>query len=130
MKYKLRKKYTTDPEGALEDVLRDRGVQDIENFMYPTSACELNPHLLKNIDAAAERLLYHLRKGSSILFNVDCDADGFTSSAILWLYIKHIFPNADLHFTVHSHKQHGLDDKIEWLEDNPDYDLIVGNYKT
>lgn len=125
MKYKLKKNYTTDPEAALEEILRDRGVKDIENFMNPSSACELNPYLLKNIEIAADRLLYHLRKGSSILFNVDCDADGFTSSAILWLYIKHIFPNANLHFMVHTHKQHGLDDKIDWLEDNPDYDLVL-----
>ena len=54
-----------------------------------------------------------------------CDCDGFTSSAILWLYIKHIFPEANLHFMVHTHKQHGLDDKIDWLEDNPDYDLVL-----
>ena len=125
MKYKLKKNYTTDPEAALEEILRDRGVTDIENFMNPSPVCELNPYLLKNIEAAADKLLYHLRKGSSILFNVDCDADGFTSSAILWLYIKHIFPNADLHFMVHTHKQHGLDDKIDWLEDNPDYDLVL-----
>jgi single-stranded-DNA-specific exonuclease len=125
MKYRLRNKYTTDPEVALEEILRDRGVTDIENFMNPSPACELNPYLLKNIEAAADRLLYHLHKGSSILFNVDADCDGFTSSAILWLYIKHIFPEANLHFMVHTHKQHGLDDKIDWLEDNPDYDLIL-----
>ena len=125
MKYKLKKNYTTDPEVALEEILRDRGVTDIENFMNPSPVCELNPYLLKNIEIAADRLLYHLRKGSSILFNVDCDADGFTSSAILWLYIKHIFPNANLHFMVHTHKQHGLDDKINWLEDNPNYDLVL-----
>ena len=125
MKYKLKKNYTTDPSKALYEILADRGVTDIDNFMCPTPACELNPYNLENIEAAAERLLYHLRRGSSILFNIDCDADGFTSSAILWLYIKHIFPEAKLHFMVHTHKQHGLDDKIDWLEDNPDYDLVL-----
>lgn len=71
MKYKLKKNYTTDPEAALEEILMDRGVTDIENFVNPSSVCELNPYLLKNIESAANRLLYHLRKGSSILFNVD-----------------------------------------------------------
>lgn len=125
MKYRLKNNYTTNPDKALIQILEDRGVKDIDNFINPSKDCELNPYDLKNIEAAAERLLYHLRKNSSILFNVDCDADGFTSSAILWLYIKHIFPDADLHFTVHTHKQHGLDDKINWLEDNPDYDLVL-----
>ena len=93
--------------------------------MNPTKECELDPHKLKNIDAAAERLLHHLRRDSDILFIVDCDADGFTSSAILWLYIKHIFPDARLEFTVHEHKQHGLDDKIDWICDEAKWDLVI-----
>ena len=125
MKYRLRKEYSTNPDKALKELLIDRGVEDIENFLNPTKDCELNPHHLKNIDAAAEKLLYHLRKNSDILFIVDCDADGFTSSAILWLYIKHIFPEARLEFTVHEHKQHGLNDKIDWITDEAKWDLVV-----
>ena len=125
MRYRLRKEYSTNPDKALKELLQDRGVQDIENFMNPTEACELNPHDLKNIDIAAEKLLYHLRRNSDILFIVDCDADGFTSSAILWLYIKHIFPEARLDFTVHEHKQHGLDDKVDWIYDEAKWDLVI-----
>ena len=125
MKYRLKDNFSHDPDRALIEILQNRGVEDIKNFCNPTAECELNPYDLKNIQAAADRLLYHLRRDSAILFNIDCDADGFTSSAILWLYIKHIFPDAKLSFTVHDHKQHGLDDKINWLEDNPDYDLIL-----
>ena len=110
MKYRLNKTFTTDPDRALQEILEDRGVTDIYSFMHPDSSCELNPYDLKNIDSAAEHLLYHLRKQSKILFVVDCDTDGFTSSAILWLYIKQTFPDASLEFTVHEHKQHGLDD--------------------
>ena len=105
---------------------RDRGVTDIENFMHPTfENCELDAHKLVNIDKAAERLLYHLRRNSDILFIVDCDADGYTSSSILWLYIKHIFPDARLEFTVHDHKQHGLDDKVDWICDEAKWDLVL-----
>ena len=53
------------------------------------------------------------------------DCDGFTSSSILWLYIKHIFPKANLNFTLHEHKQHGLDDKIDWLETLNDINLVI-----
>ena len=90
MKYRLRNNYSTNPDKALKEILLDRGVTDVENFMNPTPACELDPHQLVNIDAAAEMLLRHLRRNSNILFIIDADADGFTSSAILWLYIKHI----------------------------------------
>lgn len=125
MKYRLRNNYSTNPDKALKEILADRGVTDIENFMNPTSACELDPYKLVNIEKAAERLLYHLRKDSDILFIVDCDADGYTSSSILWLYIKHIFPNARLEFTVHDHKQHGLDDKVDWICDEAKWDLVL-----
>ena len=125
MNYRLRKQYTTNPEKALSEILIDRGVQDIYTFLHPTPECELDPYGLENIDLAAELLLRHLRANSRIMFVVDSDCDGFTSSSILWLYIKHIFPNADLNFTLHEHKQHGLDDKIDWLETLNDVDLVI-----
>lgn len=126
MRYRLRNEYSTNPDKALKEILQDRGVEDIEHFLNPSaSTCELDPYKLKNIEIAAELLLRHLRKDSDILFIVDCDADGFTSSSILWLYIKHIFPSARLEFTVHEHKQHGLNDKIEWISDECKWDLII-----
>ena len=90
MKYRLRNNYPTDPELALSAILQDRGVQDIHNFLHPTAECELSPYLLNNVREGADMLLEHLRKKDRILFVVDCDADGFTSSAILWLYIKNL----------------------------------------
>ena len=125
MKYRLKKHFSTDPEEAIEEILKDRGVVDLKNFMHPSPACELNPYDLENIETAAERLLYHLRKNSKILFIVDADCDGFTSSSILWLYIKHLFPDAKLEFTVHEHKQHGLDDKVDWITDEARWDLVI-----
>lgn len=125
MIYRLRNNYTTDPDYALQEILIDRGVKDIENFLYPTSKCELDPYKLENIDLAADMLLRHLRADNKIMFIVDSDADGVTSSSILWLYIKHIFPKANLNFTMHEHKQHGLDDKIDWLETLNNIDLVI-----
>ena len=72
MRYRLKKEFSTNPDKALIEILKDRGVTDIENFMNPTfDNCELDPHKLVNIEAAAERLLYHLRRDSKILFVVD-----------------------------------------------------------
>lgn len=125
MKYRLRKEYSKEPQKAIQDILKDRGVNDIYNFCNPSVNCELNPYNLKNVERAADMLLQHLRRGSRILYVVDADCDGFTSSAILWLYVKNIYPDANLSFTVHEHKQHGLDDKIDWIEDSPEWDLVV-----
>lgn len=124
MKYRLRKNYSKEPMFALRDILLDRGVTDLDNFLHPTKKCELNPYDLENIKLAATVLLNHLRMNSKILMVIDADCDGFTSSSILWLYIKHIYPQADLSFTVHEHKQHGLGDKIDWIE-NQDFRLVI-----
>ena len=126
MNYKLRDgNRQVNIETCLEDILTLRGVEDIESFLNPTKECELRPYDLENIELGATMLINHLQKNSKICFVVDCDADGYTSSAILWNYIKAIYPNADLHFTVHDHKQHGLSDKIEWLTDVEQFDLVV-----
>ena len=50
--------------------------------------------------------------------------DGFTSSSILWNYIKEIEPDADLHFITQQGKKHGLEAKMDWLELNH-FDLII-----
>ena len=126
MKYKLRNNYSTDPAYALQDILIDRGVQDINLFLHPNkSTCELNPYDLANIEKGAEMLLDHLRKNHKMLFLIDCDCDGYTSSSILWLYCKHLFPNANFEFRVHEHKEHGLNDTIDWVEEKTRWDLII-----
>lgn len=125
MNYRLRNNFTKSSQQALEEILEDRGVKDIQLFTKPSSACELNPYDLENTEAGAQMLLKHLRKNNHILIIVDSDCDGFTSASILWLYIKNIFPNSDLNFTVHEHKAHGLSDKIDWLIDDEQFDLVI-----
>ncbi len=36
-----------------------------------------------------------------------------------------VFPNANMRFTCHTHKQHGLEDKIDWLCDEEHFDLVM-----
>lgn len=125
MQYKLRKLYTKNPESALRAILIDRGVHDIDAFIMPSKDCELNPYDLENIDAGADMLLEHLQKNHRILWILDCDVDGVTSGSILWLYCKRIYPDAQFEFRVHDHKQHGLEDMIDWVEDKNKWDLII-----
>lgn len=70
-------------------------------------------------------LLKHLRANNSILLIQDADVDGITSASIIWLYCKHIFPNIKMEFRVHEHKQHGLSDMIDWIEDAGRWQLVV-----
>lgn len=125
MKYRLRGNYSTDADKALLDVLRARGVKDLDKFLNPSIACENDPYKLKNIEAGARMLLSHLEANHSILLIQDCDVDGISSASIIWLYIKENFPEAKLEFRVHDHKQHGLSDMIDWIEEKDRWQLVI-----
>lgn len=122
--YKVRKNFTTDPSRALQEILENRGVENVNDYINPTEECELDPFLLEYVKEGVEMLHKHLEMRSKILMVVDSDTDGVTSSSVLWLYIKQWYPEANLSFTVHEGKQHGLDDKIDWIEEQ-DFNLII-----
>ena len=73
MNYRLRKEYTKNSKECLKEILIDSGVNDIDNFLFPSKKCELNPYLLDNIKEGAEMLLKHLRKENRICIIIDCD---------------------------------------------------------
>ncbi len=111
----------------LTNLLHARGVVNVEDFLQPTDKYLSDPSLLDNINQGALWLEETLNKeNSKILIIVDCDVDGFTSSAIMWNYIHAIAPMQELAFMLHEHKQHGLEDCCqEILDSNINYDLII-----
>lgn len=107
MIYKL--KSDIDLEGNVGiNVLKDRGVEDIADYLNPTIEAECDPLLLDNIVTAAETLYKHLKKGSNIFIQVDSDADGYCSAAIIYQYIKNVNPKAKIQWRIHEGKQHGI----------------------
>lgn len=109
-----------------ENLLRFRGVNDIYEFTHPGPQHLSDPLNLTNLTIGADLLLQHLKANSNIWFVVDCDVDGYTSAAILWNYIKNIYPSAQLHYLIHEAKQHGLADNVQWILDHSDeIDLMI-----
>lgn len=125
MKYKLAQHLSTQAENCIQDILRARGVENIEAYVNPSKEWENDAHKLEHIDEAAQKLIKHLQKDSKIVIVVDADCDGNTSAAILWNYIKHFFPNSCLRYVCHEHKGHGLEDLIDELETHNDIDLVI-----
>lgn len=114
-------------ENYLANLLATRGVHDIKEFINPSIFHLSNPALFTNINAAYKLLEYTLNKNNStILIVVDSDVDGFTSGAIMYSYIKAIAPQQRIDYILHEHKQHGLQDHIDYLMDlDFVYDLII-----
>ncbi len=111
----------------INNLLRARGVTDIDGFIHPNKSALQDPIALKNIDIGIALFMRIVNTGNShILIIIDSDDDGFTSSAILYQYTKRLNPNCDIDYWLHDGKQHGLQDHIAKLtEDNIHYDLII-----
>jgi len=107
-----------------ENLLKARGIFNVDKFLHPDLKLLQDAEQLTNIGAGASVLLGIIKQKEPILIIVDSDVDGYTSAAILYLYIKNNFPEANLHYRLHEGKQHGLEDHIEELiEEN--WGLII-----
>ena len=88
-------------------LLQSKGIQDVDKYINPTKECLQNPIDLNNIEDGAKLLKTAIEKEWNILLIIDSDNDGFTSSAIMYQYIKKIAPNINIQYRLHEGKQHG-----------------------
>ena len=72
MNYVLKHNFSKDTE-CLREILEQRGVENVDEYLKPSKECELDPYNLENIREGADMLLRHLRNDSGILMIVDCD---------------------------------------------------------
>lgn len=108
-----------------EELLHERGIIDVDHFLNPTIDDLQSWEDLENIDEGVEILLAVLELDHpNIGLLIDADADGFTSSAIIYQYIKHLRPDVDIEYYVHDGKAHGLGDMVDLIIDKP-YDLFI-----
>ena len=119
MKYKLiGGNYTFMP---IECILENRGITK-ELFILDSSIIE-DYNNYDNIQEGIELLIKHIKNKGKIRFVVDSDTDGNTSSAMLYNYIREIYPNADIGYKIHTGKQHGLSDDIK-IEDGINFVIL------
>ena len=101
------------------ELLRARGVEDIEHFLNPTKEHSLQSweDLDDMRDCVAGMIATLNLDKPRFALVVDCDVDGFTSAAILYQYIKDVKPNAEIDYYLHDGKQHGLSDTYNKILD-------------
>ncbi len=90
----IAEEYDIDPFCSL--LLVSRGItDDSEIFDFFSKECRLSDHFeIKDMDKAAERVKKAIDEKEKILIYGDYDADGVTSTALLYLYLKS--ENADV----------------------------------
>jgi single-stranded-DNA-specific exonuclease len=124
MKYNLINENFTSNYAA--NLLRSRGVADLDIYKAPGSEFLSSPTNLKNIAAGAALYTRVVNGAGHVLIVVDSDNDGYTSAAIIYQYTKRMNPECKVDYWLHEGKQHGLQDHIDKLvQSEAPYDLII-----
>lgn len=108
MKYKLIG--NNNIYSPIETVLKNRNINS-DLFCLDESVIE-DYNNFDNLQEGINILLKHINNKSKIVMVVDCDVDGYTSFAILYSYIKEVFPGIEIEILIHTDKQHGLSNDI------------------
>jgi len=106
----------------VRNLLRARGIQDINKFLNPDESCLQDWRDLENIEKGLD--LIHLATGARVGLVVDCDIDGFSSAAIIYQYLKRLTPYIEIKYYIHSGKAHGLEEHWEEIRDE-NFNLVI-----
>lgn len=109
MKYKLIQNSLNDLSNPIETVLRNRGIENVEEYLTLTSSVVQDYCDLENMHEAVQCFIDHYDAQHKIIVMPDSDCDGYTSSAMLYLYIKALNPDYPVEYVMHKRpKTHGL----------------------
>lgn len=107
MKYKLIG--SNDRNNIIKQVLSNRGVQDQDGYLHLSESCCDDYNNLDNINKAVKCFVEHFEVGDEVCILCDTDVDGYTSAAMMYMYIKNLNSNYPVSYILHnSNKSHGL----------------------
>ena len=109
----------------LEDILKLKGIKDINSFLNPTVKNTESELLFDNIEKARDVFVKHIENKSVIDLLVDCDVDGFTSASNIYQYIKRINQNIEIRCFIHKGKIHGLSEFVDSMCEDDSKLIIV-----
>lgn len=108
----------------LEDILKLKGIEDINSFLNPTIKNTESELLFDNIERARDVFVKHIKNKDIIDLVVDCDADGYTSASNIYQYIKRLDNNIQIRCFIHKGKLHGLSEFIDDIYED-DSKLVI-----
>jgi single-stranded-DNA-specific exonuclease len=113
LKYKLIDGSLNDIYNPKETILLNRGIENYEEYLSLDDSVLYHWNLLDNMEKAVQCLLRHIENGDEIHIIVDADTDGYCSAAILYQYLKMPYLNANVSYSIHTGKQHGISNDID-----------------
>lgn len=106
-----------------KNLLRSRGVDNVDDFLSPTEENLQSWEDLDNIKLGVDLVKNTINDKKPYAILIDPDNDGFTSFAILYQYLKRLNPEKEIEYFVHSAKQHGLEDTYQVFQDK-EYSVV------
>ena len=117
---------------ATEQILTNRGINhsQIQHYLNTTDKDITPPEAFGEnlLKTAAALVIQTVQSEKQMAIIVDCDCDGYTSSAILINYLYSLFPSyveRNLSYFVHDSKTHGLSDTMNWLSNRTNLGLVI-----
>lgn len=133
MKYKLINEPNSN-YSAKEQILINRGIPQEELYHYMNLTKEdlsfpTDFMPAEGLDIIASCYLNHIENEDEICFIVDCDADGYMSSSLAINFTYDLtsedYVNEKIHWFMHSGKQHGIADAMDWITEKKPKLLII-----
>ena len=109
---------------VIEQVLRNRNIDNAYRYLNTTADEKLDPLLLDNMLEGAKLLMKHIKANNKIFVQIDEDCDGYTSAALFINYLNKLFPyfaQNNIIYKTHDRKEHGL--VLEYIPE--DVSLVV-----
>ena len=123
MNYNLTTENITENYG--ENLLKQRGIENVDLFLNPQPCSLQDWRDLDNIESGIQLIKDTINNNLPYALIIDPDVDGFTSSTILYNYIKFLNPNKEIEYFLHNGKQHGLEDMWEKLQEKEYCAILV-----
>ena len=98
----------------LAELLLQRGIdtaQKITNFLNPSKMKITSPFVFTDMKKAVSRIFDAIEKQEKIIVYGDFDADGVTSTALLFKTLSHLGANVEYYIPNREKENHGLNTK-------------------
>ena len=99
---------------VLAELLLQRGidtVSKIENFLNPQKTKIISPFVFTDMKKSVSRIFEAVENQEKIIVYGDFDADGVTSTSLLYKTLKHLGANAEFYIPNRETENHGLNTK-------------------
>lgn len=130
----MQKKWNIENESieglsVVESILYNRGITDkeeIEEFLSNKPKKTYDPFLMKNMNEAIERIIFHINNNSKIVIFGDYDVDGVTASTLLMEFFSNITNNIDYYIPNRFSEGYGMNkEALKSIKEELGGDLVI-----